>query len=123
MSFWLIMASSLQQHLSDERFYTNNTFTFKFERGAFKTVNEDNGKRVNRLSCHMMDGHVMYHLFLTKVPHYHLKATTTAFREGMSEQGKGHMYKRVDTLDYLQGIVRQFHDNWFFIDKNSVVRE
>ena len=52
-----------------------------------------------------------------------LKATTTAFREGMSEQGKGHMYKRVDTPDYLQGIVRQFHDNWFFIDRNSVVKE
>lgn len=91
--------------------------------GLFKTVNEDYDEQVNRLSCHMMDGHMVYHLFLTKVPHYHLKTTTAALREGMSEQGKGHMYKRVDTPYYSQGIVRQFHDNWFFIDKDSVIRE
>jgi hypothetical protein len=36
MSFWLFMASSLQHHSPDESFYTNNTFTFKFEWGYSK---------------------------------------------------------------------------------------
>jgi hypothetical protein len=40
----------------------------------------------------------------------------------MRELGQGHMYKRVDTPDYSQEIVRQFHDNWFFIDEDRVVR-
>ena len=70
----------------------------------------------------MMDGHVVHHLFFTKVPHYRLEAATTALREGMRERGQGHMYKRVDTPDYSQEIVRQFHDNWFFIDEDRVVR-
>jgi len=69
-----------------------------------------------------MDGHVVHHLFFTKVPHYRLEAATAALREGMRERGQGHKYKRVDTPDYSQEIVRQFHDNWFFIDEDRVVR-
>lgn len=120
MSFWLFMVTYLQHHSSDGRLYTDDTFTF--ERGAFETVDRDYGKWVNRLSHHMMDGHVVHHLFFTKVPHYRLEAATAALREGMRERGQGHMYKRVDTPDYSQEIVRQFHDNWFFIDEDRVVR-
>ena len=120
MSFWLFMVTYLQHHSSDGRLYTDDTFTF--ERGAFETVDRDYGTWVNRMSHHMMDGHVVHHLFFTKVPHYRLEAATEALREGMTERGLGHMYKRVDTPDYSQEIVRQFHDNWFFIDEDRVVR-
>ena len=70
----------------------------------------------------MMFDHVKIITFFTKVPHYRLEAATEALREWMRERGQGHMYKRVDTPDYSHEIVRQFHDNWFFIDEDRVVR-
>eukprot|EP00590_Aulacoseira_subarctica_P004632 CAMPEP_0172420472 /NCGR_PEP_ID=MMETSP1064-20121228/6833_1 /TAXON_ID=202472 /ORGANISM="Aulacoseira subarctica , Strain CCAP 1002/5" /LENGTH=451 /DNA_ID=CAMNT_0013160445 /DNA_START=61 /DNA_END=1416 /DNA_ORIENTATION=+ len=120
MSFWLFMVTYLQHHSHDGKLYTDETFTF--QRGAFETVDRDYGKWVNRLSHHMMDGHVVHHLFFTKVPHYRLEAATAALREGMKKRGQEHLYKQIDTPNYSQEIVRQFYDNWFFINEDQVVR-
>mmetsp|Transcript_22010 Transcript_22010/g.36066 ORF Transcript_22010/g.36066 Transcript_22010/m.36066 type:complete len:95 (-) Transcript_22010:114-398(-) len=70
-----------------------------------------------------VDGHVVHHLFFTKVPHYRLEAATTALQVGMKERGQEHLYKLIDTPDYSQEIVKQFHDNWFFVNEENVVRE
>jgi len=121
MGFWLFMVTYLQHHSEDGKLYTDDTFTF--ERGAFETVDRNYGKWVNRLSHHMMDGHVVHHLFFTKVPHYRLEAATTALQVGMKERGQEHLYKLIDTPDYSQEIVKQFHDNWFFVNEENVVRE
>ncbi|KAL7525722.1 hypothetical protein ACHAXR_001128, partial [Thalassiosira sp. AJA248-18] len=120
MSFWLFMVTYLQHHSDDGKLYTDETFTF--ERGAFETVDRDYGEWVNRASHHMMDGHVIHHLFFTKVPHYRLEAATKALQEGMKERGQGHMYKQIDTPDYSQEIVKQYYKNWFFISEDQVVR-
>ena len=100
--------------------YTDDTFTF--QRGAFETVDRNYGKYINRMSHHMMDGHVIHHLFFTKVPHYRLEAATAALREGMKERGQEHMYKQLDTPHYSQEIVKQFYSNWFFINEAQIVR-
>lgn len=121
LSFWLFMVTYLQHHSDDGKLYTDDTFTF--ERGAFETVDRDYGKWVNRMSHHMMDGHVVHHLFFTKVPHYRLEAATQALREGMKERGQEHLYKQIDTPDYSQEIVKQFYENWFFVNEEQVVRE
>ncbi|KAL7514148.1 hypothetical protein ACHAXN_011432 [Cyclotella atomus] len=121
MGFWLFMVTYLQHHSEDGKLYTDETYTF--ERGAFETVDRNYGKWVNRMSHHMMDGHVIHHLFFTKVPHYRLEAATKALKEGMEEAGMGDMYKSIDTPDFTQEIVKQFNDNWFFIDEKQVVRE
>eukprot|EP00568_Trieres_chinensis_P001760 CAMPEP_0183306314 /NCGR_PEP_ID=MMETSP0160_2-20130417/10768_1 /TAXON_ID=2839 ORGANISM="Odontella Sinensis, Strain Grunow 1884" /NCGR_SAMPLE_ID=MMETSP0160_2 /ASSEMBLY_ACC=CAM_ASM_000250 /LENGTH=468 /DNA_ID=CAMNT_0025469661 /DNA_START=1 /DNA_END=1408 /DNA_ORIENTATION=+ len=121
MSYWLFMVTYLQHHSDEGRLYTDETFTF--ERGAFETVDRDYGKWTNRMSHHMMDGHVVHHLFFTKVPHYRLEKATEALRRGMEERGQGHLYKRIDTPDYTQEIMRQFDENWFFISEEQVVRE
>jgi omega-3 fatty acid desaturase (delta-15 desaturase) len=121
MGFWLFMVTYLQHHSEDGKLYTDDTYTF--ERGAFETVDRNYGKWVNRMSHHMMDGHVIHHLFFTKVPHYRLEAATKALKEGMEEAGMGHMYKSIDTPDFTQEIVKQFNENWFFIDEKQVVRE
>ena len=121
MGFWLFMVTYLQHHSEDGKLYTDDTYTF--EKGAFETVDRDYGKWVNRMSHHMMDGHVIHHLFFTKVPHYRLEAATKALKTGMEEAGMGDMYKSIDTPDFTQEIVRQFNDNWFFIDEKQVVRE
>ncbi|KAL7438511.1 hypothetical protein ACHAXH_004741 [Discostella pseudostelligera] len=120
MSFWLFMVTYLQHHSDDGKLFTDDTFTF--QRGAFETVDRNYGTWVNRMSHHMMDGHVIHHLFFTKVPHYRLEAATAALREGMKERGQEHMYKQLDTPHYSQEIVKQFYDNWFFINEDQVVR-
>eukprot|EP00529_Nitzschia_sp_RCC80_P022993 CAMPEP_0113504596 /NCGR_PEP_ID=MMETSP0014_2-20120614/34800_1 /TAXON_ID=2857 /ORGANISM="Nitzschia sp." /LENGTH=474 /DNA_ID=CAMNT_0000399717 /DNA_START=254 /DNA_END=1678 /DNA_ORIENTATION=+ /assembly_acc=CAM_ASM_000159 len=120
MSFWLFMVTYLQHHSEDGRLYTDDTFSF--ERGAFETVDRNYGKWVNRLSHHMMDGHVVHHLFFTRVPHYRLEAATTALVEGMEERGQSHLYKSINTPDFTQEIVQQFNDNWFFINEEQIVR-
>jgi omega-3 fatty acid desaturase (delta-15 desaturase) len=121
MSFWLFMVTYLQHHSEDGNLYTDDTWTF--ERGAFQTVDRDYGKWINRLSHHMMDGHVVHHLFFTRVPHYHLEKATKSLVEGMNERGQGHMYKMIDTPDFTQEIIRQFDANWFFVNEKQIIRE
>ena len=121
LSFWLFMVTYLQHHSDDGRLYTDDTWTFT--KGAFETVDRNYGKHVNRLSHHMMDGHVIHHLFFTRVPHYHLKEATQALQEGLSAQGQSHWYKREDTLNFAVEIIKQFDKNWFFCDESQVVRK
>ena len=121
MSFWLFMVTYLQHHSHDGKLYTDDTFTF--ERGAFETVDRNYGKWVNRLSHHMMDGHVIHHLFFTKVPHYRLHAATQSLKEGMKQRGQEHLYKQIDTPDYTQEIFKQYYNNWFYVNEDQVVRK
>ena len=121
LSFWLFMVTYLQHHSDDGRLYTDETWTFT--KGAFETVDRNYGKHVNRLSHHMMDGHVIHHLFFTRVPHYHLKEATDAMQEGLLARGQSHWYKRVDTLNFGFEIVKQFDENWFFCDEAQVIRK
>ena len=69
-----------------------------------------------------MDGHVVHHLFFTKVPHYRLEEATIALKDGLADIGQSDLYKQVDTPDFVQEIVKQFDENWFFIDEKQVVR-
>lgn len=95
MSFWLFMVTYLQHHSDDGKLYTDDTFTF--EKGAFQTVDRSYGKWINRMSHHMMDGHIVHHLFFERVPHYRLEEATKALVKGMEERGQGHLYKFIDT--------------------------
>lgn len=120
-SFWLFMVTYLQHHSDDGVLYTDDTWSFT--KGAFQTVDRDYGKWINRMSHHMMDGHVVHHLFFTKVPHYRLEEATIALKSGLKEADLEHLYKQVDTPDFTQEIIRQFDENWFFINEKQVVRE
>ena len=120
-SFWLFMVTYLQHHSEDGKLYTDKTYTF--EKGAFETVDRNYGKWINRLSHHMMDGHVVHHLFFTKVPHYRLENATKALVKGLNERGLGHVYKQIDTPNFTQEILKQFDENWFFVNERNVVRK
>ena len=121
MSFWLFMVTYLQHHSEDGKVYTDDTFTF--ERGAFETVDRNYGKWINRLSHHMMDGHLVHHLFFERVPHYRLEEATKALDKGLAERDQGHLHKKIDTPNFTQEIIKQFDENWFFVDEKQVVRE
>ena len=120
LSFWLFMVTYLQHHSDDGKLYTDDTYTF--ERGAFETVDRNYGTAVNQMSHHMMDGHVAHHLFYQKIPHYHLAQATTALRAGLADTQQAHLYKLIETPDFTQEIIKQFHKNWFFINEAQVVR-
>ena len=121
MSFWLFMVTYLQHHSEDGKLYTDDTYTF--EKGAFETVDRNYGKWINRMSHHMMDGHVIHHLFFERVPHYRLEDATKALVHGMEARGQGHLYKHIDTPNFTQEIIKQFDENWFFINEDQVVRK
>ena len=70
----------------------------------------------------MMDGHVVHHLFFTKVPHYRLEEATKALVEGLEERDMSNLYKNVETKDFTQEIIKKFNDDWFFIDEAQVER-
>jgi omega-3 fatty acid desaturase (delta-15 desaturase) len=121
MSFWLFMVTYLQHHSDDGKIYTDETFTF--ERGAFETVDRNYGKWTNRLSHHMMDGHVIHHLFFERVPHYRLEDATKALVKGLDAEGQSHFYKHIDTPDFTQEVVKKFNKNWFFVNEAQIVRK
>mmetsp|Transcript_15804 Transcript_15804/g.36591 ORF Transcript_15804/g.36591 Transcript_15804/m.36591 type:complete len:447 (+) Transcript_15804:110-1450(+) len=121
MSFWLFMVTYLQHHSDDGKLYTDKTHSFV--KGAFETVDRSYGKWTNRLSHHMMDGHVMHHLFFEKVPHYNLEHGTRAMQKLLQKEGKIDLYKSIQTEEYAQEIVKQFNNNWFFVDEKQIVRE
>jgi len=70
----------------------------------------------------MMDGHVVHHLFFTKVPHYRLEEATKALVEGLEDRDMGNLYKSIETKDFTQEIIKKFNDDWFFIDEAQVER-
>jgi len=121
LSFWLFMVTYLQHHSDDGRLYTDETWSFT--KGAFETVDRDYGEAVNRLSHHMMDGHVIHHLFFTRVPHYHLREATEALQEGLEQTGNSYWYKKEETRDYALEIVKQFDENWFYCNESQVIRK
>ncbi|EED91164.1 predicted protein [Thalassiosira pseudonana CCMP1335] len=121
LSWWLFMVTYLQHHSEDGKLYTDETFTF--EKGAFETVDRSYGKLINRMSHHMMDGHVVHHLFFERVPHYRLEAATEALVKGMDETGQKHLYKYIDTPDFNAEIVNGFRDNWFLVEEENIKRE
>merc|ERR1712232_536648 len=121
MSFWLFMVTYLQHHSDDGKLYTDDTFSF--EKGAFETVDRNYGKWINRMSHHMMDGHVVHHLFFEKVPHYRLEKATEALVKGLEDRSQSHLYKHIDTPNFSQEIIKQFHKNWFFINEKQVIRK
>jgi hypothetical protein len=52
-----------------------------------------------------------------------LEEATKALTEGMEMRGQGHLLKKVETPDFSQEIVKQFNDNWFFVNEKQIVRE
>jgi acyl-lipid omega-3 desaturase len=121
MGFWLFMVTYLQHHSEDGKLYTDESWTF--QKGAFETVDRSYGKWVDRMSHHMMDGHVVHHLFFERVPHYRLEEATKKLVEGLEKENKEHLYKNIETPKFTQEILKQFNENWFFVDRDQIVRK
>jgi omega-3 fatty acid desaturase (delta-15 desaturase) len=96
--WWLVTVTYLQHHNPDTVVYDDSEW--KFVDAAFETVDRTFGFGLDTLHHHITDGHVVHHLFFTKIPHYNLPIATKALKQYMEENGLGRMYKAEKTYDF-----------------------
>eukprot|EP00392_Amoebophrya_sp_AT5.2_P019715 g20678.t1 len=75
--------------------------SWKYVDAAFETVDRYYGLGIDYWSHHITDGHVVHHLFFTKIPHYNLAKATKALQTYMEENGIGDLYQYEDTTDFF----------------------
>ena len=69
------------------------------------------------------DGHVMHHLFFTKIPHFKLPEATAAMQRGLAADGFSHLYKHEHTPKFALDIHKSLYKNWFWVeDEKSVTK-
>ena len=76
-SFWLLTVTYLQHHdnqVKDTIVYGDESWNFV--KGALQTVDRSYGSIIDNLSHNITNGHLIHHLFFTKIPHYHLRTAT-----------------------------------------------
>jgi len=105
--WWLTCVTYLQHHAEDTLVYTDNNW--KFVDAAFQTVDRTYGAPVDNLSHNITDGHVVHHLFFTKIPHYNLSTATKALQGYMKDNGINHMYKHEETRDFAWRLHKYFY--------------
>ncbi|KAG5177652.1 fatty acid desaturase [Tribonema minus] len=77
-NYWLVMVTYLQHHEPDSITYDDADYSFAV--AAMETVDRKYCWGVDDLHHNITDGHVVHHLFFTKIPHYNLMKATDALR-------------------------------------------
>ena len=106
--WWLVCVTYLQHHSPNTLVYDNDTWNFFT--AAFETVDRTFGYGIDDLSHNITDGHVVHHLFYTKIPHYNLKKATKALRNYLSANNASHLYKHEETYDFMFRVHSYFRD-------------
>ncbi|CAD5207958.1 unnamed protein product [Bursaphelenchus xylophilus] len=99
---WLIMVTYLQHQ--DEEIEVYEDSEWSFVRGQTQTIDRTYGMYIDTLMHHITDGHVVHHLFFTKIPHYHLPEATKAIQR-VFERYPG-VYKRQNNFLSLYEFLR-----------------
>jgi acyl-lipid omega-3 desaturase len=106
--WWLVCVTYLQHHCPTTMVYDSDSWNFFT--AAFETVDRTFGYGIDDLSHNITDGHVVHHLFYTKIPHYHLKKATRALRKYLSDNNASHLYKHEETYDFAFRVHQYFRD-------------
>lgn len=73
--FWLFSVTYMQHHTTDTDCHdvtkVYDSTSWSFLKGALETIDRKYGYWIDELSHNITDGHVVHHLFFTKIPHYH----------------------------------------------------
>lgn len=96
--WWLFAVTYLQHHGPDTLAYDDSDW--KFVEAAFETVDRHFGWGIDAWHHHITDGHVVHHLFFTKIPHYNLPMATQALKKYLSENNLSHWYREDRTWDF-----------------------
>lgn len=76
--YWLFVITHLQHHHEHTKAYDDHEWTKS--KGLLETIDREFGWGLDALFLHITDGHVVHHLS-TRIPHYHLKQSSVAFRK------------------------------------------
>ena len=109
--WWITIVTFLQHHDPDTRVYDDSDW--KFVDAAFQTVDRTYGSVIDQLSHNITDGHVVHHLFFTKIPHYHLAEATAALQQYMRDNNIHHLYRFEATRDFAIRAHQYLYQNGF----------
>ena len=80
--WWVITVTYLQHHdnkIEDTIIYGDESWTYL--KGALQTVDRSYGYVIDNLTHNITNGHLVHHIFFTKIPHYNLaKATKQLYK-------------------------------------------
>ena len=109
----------LQHHAEDTVVYGDKSWSYV--QAGFETVDRTFGLGIDDFHHNITDGHVVHHLFFTKIPHYNLKRATDAMRAGLEKDGYAHCYKHEETRNFLTYIFTYVYQHFFFISEENIV--
>ncbi|CAM9152106.1 unnamed protein product [Chrysoparadoxa australica] len=100
-NYWLVMVTYMQHHEPDTVTYDDSDYNFAV--AAMETIDRTYGWGLDDVHHNITDGHVVHHLFFTKIPHYNLKKATDALSPKLKELG---VYKRQYNPNFLWLFIR-----------------
>ena len=109
--WWLVTVTYFQHHEPNTLVYDDSNWNYVT--AAFETVDRKFGFGIDAFHHHITDGHVVHHLFSTKIPHYNLPIATEALKKHLQENNLQHMYKFVDTPNFMFRIHKDFVEKGF----------
>jgi omega-3 fatty acid desaturase (delta-15 desaturase) len=109
--WWLVAVTYLQHHGPDTVAYADKDW--KYVDAAFQTIDRKFGMGIDTLAHHITDGHVVHHLFFTKIPHYNLPMATRALRDHLEKNNLGWLYKLDKTYDFPMRLHKYVFQNGF----------
>lgn len=115
MNYWLVMVTYLQHHEEDTKTFDDSDF--HFAEAAMETVDRCYGWGIDDVHHNITDGHVLHHLFFTKIPHYHLKKATQAVRPYLEATG---IYRYRYNPNFLWTYARDNYRLSFFTHSKSL---
>mmetsp|Transcript_28258 Transcript_28258/g.48445 ORF Transcript_28258/g.48445 Transcript_28258/m.48445 type:complete len:376 (-) Transcript_28258:263-1390(-) len=104
--WWLVTVTYLQHHDHKTLVYTDEDWNFVT--AAFETIDRTFGFGIDDLTHNITNGHVVHHLFFTKIPHYNLPMATKALKQYLQDNELGFMYKSDDCRDFFFRVHQYF---------------
>jgi len=117
--WWLVTVTYLQHHDEGTKVYTDETWNFK--RAAFETRDRTYGLGIDNFSHNITDGHVVHHLYFSKIPHYNLKQATKELKVALEKAGMLHLYKHRNSPLFFLDIFTNFWKNFFIISDDDLI--
>lgn len=104
--WWIVTVTYLQHHGPDTIVYDDSNW--KFVLAAFETIDRKYGYGIDDLHHNISNGHVVHHLFFTKIPHYNLMKATAALRAHLEKNNCADLYKYEETYDFMLRVHQYF---------------
>jgi len=113
--FWLDMVTYLHHTSEDVHYYRGDEWSYL--KGGLSTIDRLYGNEVlEHLHHDIGRGHVVHHLFFTKIPHYNLNKATQAIRPLLGP------YYHFDETPTLQALWHNFQMCKFVADEGKAVK-